>query len=419
VLTGDSDLLVFGDDIDGWGVVMMQDLSFTEPGVTARVSRPAHIARALKHPLLYVAYQTSLDATASLSQILDRLGRIETRRQQGAGVEPIPAAFAREFSLPAEGGIIRLVEEPRIGELLFLAANGKTDRRMYFPFLNEDPQRAPAWEIGGSIRALAYSLLFAGGEVNEVFRRGTRITDSPVPCQNAPEKLEQFVRAITQHPETSWWAFAILDGICAIMRERNQPAPSCDELTAAAAILLPNPGLTPPKKSKQEWNWGLIHLFAMAQAGWYSLLLLREVLRFLTARGTPIPGDARNLEVLQKSLLRLPDVLDLFDGRVFLFTFEKPTEEVKSVGEDALGRHWLAVKALESDEAPMPRSPVNGDGKLRIDGDAEVRGGDEDEWAVVVSKKAEKEKKKRKADSASMTSDSNNLPPWRLTCNKS
>ena len=149
------------------------------------------------------------------------------------------------------------------------------------------------------------------------------------------------------------------------------------------------------------------------------MLLLREVLRFLTARGTPIPGDARNLEVLQKSLLRLPDVLDLFDGRVFLFTFEKPTEEVKSVGEDALGRHWLAVKALESDEAPMPRSPVNGDGKLRIDGDAEVRGGDEDEWAVVVSKKAEKEKKKRKADSASMTSDSNNLPPWRLTCNKS
>jgi len=406
VLTGDSDLLVFGDDVDGWGVVMLQDLVFTEEGVMARVSRPADVARALKYPLLHVAYQTALDSSASLGQILDRLGRIETRRRQGAAVESIPAAFVREYSLPAEGGAVRMVEEPRIGELLFLAAKGKTDRRMYFPFLNEDPQRAPAWEIGCSTRALAYSLLFGGGEVKEVFRRGSRITESPVLCENAAKKLEEFAGAVADAPETSWWVVAVLDGICSTMKGRNQPVLSPDELAATAAILLPNPGFTPPKETKHKWNWRLVHIFAMAQAGWYSLLLLREVLRFITIRDTPVFGDVRSLEALHKSLLQLPDILDLLDGRVFLFSFEKPTEKAKAVARYVLELRWRAVKALETEETAISESPTNENGKQPSDGAEEKRGG-VDSWEVVEYKKAKPEKKRRGTLSNSIASDFN------------
>ncbi|KAF8533853.1 XPG domain containing-domain-containing protein [Trichophaea hybrida] len=264
VLTSDSDLLVFSGETN-WGVVMLQDLTFTPTGATTRVFRPSAIAASLKFPLIEVAYQTSLDPYASLSQILERLQRVEERRRLGVGVQAIPDAFVGEYMLPVAGER-RMVEEPRIGELLFLASSGAGSgaRKMYFPFLNEDPQRAAAWEVGVEVRALAYTLLFTTGEVKEIFRRGTRITDSSVPCvADSQTQLDALAAQIAEHPET-WWASVILNSICVTSRT----PPSCAELTAAASALLPHP--TVSKGVKQKWTWALVHLFAMVQAGWYS-----------------------------------------------------------------------------------------------------------------------------------------------------
>ena len=302
VLTGDSDLLVFSGGEREWGVVMMQDLAFTDTGVSARVFRPTHMAASLKYPLLEIAYQTSLDPHTTLSQILERLKRVEERRRQGVGKQNIPDGFIREYMLPPVGEPARTVEEPRIGELLFLAANKKpaSKRKMYFPFLIEDPQRAPAWEAGSSIRGLAYSLLFGVGEggVMEVFRRGVRITDSLVDCVDGEAKVTELAARMLSAPD-SWWASVILEDICDIAQGRNQGPPTANELSASATSLLPSGLSATSEKTKQKWTWALLHTFAMTQAGWYSLLLLREVLAYLDSHGAVVAFNPENVEVLR------------------------------------------------------------------------------------------------------------------------
>jgi hypothetical protein len=410
VLTGDSDLLVFGDEVEGWGVVMLQDLSFNSAGVTARVFRPAEIRQTLKYPLLEVAWQTGVDTGyASLSQILERLARIKARRKQGAGGEKVPKAFKKEYSLPTlqeeAGG--RLVVEPRIGELLFLAKQGSGERKMYLPFLNEDPQRAPAWEVGAEIRAAAYGLLFSEGEVVEVFRRGTRITEAPVLCQIAEETLAQLSRAVRENPD-SWWAAAVLDSLCTVALERNQPGPSRAHLTAAAASLFPNRGTVP---IRQKWSWELVHLFASVQAGWYSLLLMREVLEFLAAQGSVVDAEAETLRV---GLQQLPDILDLFDGNVFLGALEKEPQQAAEVGKAALARYCAAVRMRQEEEAEAVEEEqdaieeqVNGNGKRP----SEVEEDKLEAWSMALgSKAAQKRKRKKGAAAAAQAAGAEETP---------
>lgn len=421
VLTGDSDLLVFSGQEKEWGVVMMQDLSFSDSGVTARVFRPTRIAESLRYPLLEVAYQTFLDAQASLNQILERLQRVEERRRQGVGEQKIPDEFTLEYALPPLAKEPRrTVEEPRIGELLFLADEKKPaeERKMYFPFLIEDSQRAPAWETGTAIRALAYGLLFGDGEVREVFRRGTRISDSAVGCGGVAEKVARLAQAVEEAPE-SWWASIVLEEICDIAQARGQGPPTDNELSAAAASLLPK-GALATGKVKKKWNWALLHMFAMTQAGWYSLLLLREVLAYLESCGIAVVGcDVENLETLKRGLLQLPDVLDLFDGQRFLGGFEGAQPEAKKIGKAVLARYWAADAAAaalvveeeeaaeigeaqdveEEEEVVMVESPVNGNGKRPGAGVGQVLKpvveAEMDLWSTVQSKSAKKRKRKK------------------------
>ncbi|KAA8909375.1 XPG domain containing-domain-containing protein [Sphaerosporella brunnea] len=348
VLTGDSDLLVFGDSVKGWGVMMMQDLSFTSSGVTARIFRPHDIRAALKFPLLEIAWQTEVNTGfSSLNQILDLLQRIELRRAQGAGGEKVSKAFRREYelpSLPQEAG--RLVVEPRIGELLFLARKGVKERKMYLPFLNEDPQRAPAWEVGAGVRQLAYRLLFPNGEVAEVFRRGTRITETSIACEPPKGLLLHLTQAAQENPR-SWYAATILNLIVTVAADRNQPGPSLRELTAAATSLLPEPA---ESQSRQKWTWDLVHLFASVQAGWYSLLLLREVLAFL---------DMEEAQVLRG----LPDVgkEGLLDGAVFLAALDGQTTSAVEAAKEALATYKAALQAREDQEKEEEQSKEEGE----------------------------------------------------------
>lgn len=356
VLTSDSDLFVFAHSGDGeeeeWGVVMLRDLTFSagrDHQVTgtasARVFRPTNIAAALGAPLVDVAFQLSLDPFLSLPRILARLAPPQGRRRMrlGAGVRVTPPEFVAQYALPAAAGAgaeaAAAVEEPRLGELLFLAKTNTRPWTMFLPFLAEDPQRAPAWDTCRDIRAAAYSLLFprasgagAGGEgetqgagdgegdsVTEVFRRGTRIVDAAVARLAADDlaaALRSLLARINAGPD-DWWAALILDDVCALLHVRHQPPPARQELAAAAAVLLAARSPAPPALSQQPppqcWTWPRVWLFAALQAGWYSLLLLRAVLAFLAARGGAVAG----CEALQLGLQRLPNVLEMFDGPAF------------------------------------------------------------------------------------------------------
>lgn len=398
VLTGDSDLLVFSGGEHDWGVVMLQDLTFTDSGANARVFRARVIEQMLKFPMLDIAYQTSLDGQASFSSILTRLERVQERRRQGVGQSDIPEEFKKEYHLPTEQQRGRVLEEPRIGELLFQREKGiKTGRRMFLPFLNEDSQRSPAWDIGAEVRRLAYSILFENeGEVKEIYRRGQRITESVVECysqEETKERISSLELLVAQYP-SSWWAVLVLFNIVDSAKERGQKPNSGAELAAVAKTLLPK-DITPPERTRQKWTWPLVQLFAMSQAGWYSLLLLREVLVYCEAKTTVERGMA-TAAALRKGLKLLPDVLRLFDTQQFLAVFENTEMEEKELAKIALARFWAVDADEAAEEEHEDQEDKNGNGK---------RPSDEEEWAAAETKKGKKQKKKKQQEK--MVVDSN------------
>jgi hypothetical protein len=397
VLTGDSDLLVFSGGEHDWGVVMLQDLTFTDSGANARVFRAREMEKILKFPMLDIAYQTSLDGQASFSSILTRLERVEERRRQGVGQSDIPEEFKKEYELPREREGGRVLEEPRIGELLFQREMGiKTGRRMFLPFLNEDSQRSPAWEMGAEVRRLAYSILFENeGEVKEIYRRGQRITESVVQCysqEETKERISSIQMLVAQYP-SSWWAVLVLFNIIDSAKERGQKPNSGAELAAVAKALLPKDN-TPPERTRQKWTWPLVQLFAMSQAGWYSLLLLREVLVHCEAKTTLETGVATAAS-LREGLKLLPDVLRLFDTQQFLAGFENTEMEEKELAKVALARFWAIDADEAAEEEQEGQEDKNGNGK---------RPSDEEEWTAVETKKGKKQKKKKQQEKVAVDS---------------
>jgi hypothetical protein len=327
VLTGDSDLLVFSSDSPvkataSWGVVMFQDLNLTSTSTTARVFYPEQIAARLQHPIISLAYQISIDPHASLTQVEERLKRISLRQLSGAGGcgDLIPTAFLAEYTLhrsePSLFPWKNQVADPRIGELLFLASSHAEEKKMYLPFLREDPSRACAWDVGCETRRFAYSLLFLAPStakhvtVSEVLRRGAHIVQSPVEGLCIDEirlRVEETIELVRRFPNY-WWIAIVLEEACACAQSKRQESPNLIDL--AKALMSSGGGL-----KIEEWTWQWVHVCAWAQAGWYSLLMLKEVVGFIEYLFIALPEAATdfNLKELGEVLNRLPNMINLFD----------------------------------------------------------------------------------------------------------
>ena len=259
VLTGDSDLLVY-PTTSGRGVLMLRDLVFTETGAVGEVFRPRDIVGKVGAEVIDVAYQLSLDPAVGLGAVKQRLERVKARKEAGVGEEGAEREWRLEYEIPGEGGEAVCVE-PRISEFLQLA--GEEPGVMYLPVLWEDPQRASAWEVGVSLRASAYTR-----PVTEIRRKGQRITrveiSSPLPTEPVQADIMTVLRDI----------FTL-----------SNPPLSIADLAAVAESLN---STAPAREKRGQWTWHRVHLFAMASAGWYSLLLHRS-----------LSGQGKELDLLE------------------------------------------------------------------------------------------------------------------------
>lgn len=394
VLTGDSDLLLFASPsgVD-WGVMMFRDISidFPGPSISTVVFRPTAIAKSLGVDLTFLGFLTQCDPQASFSTLQQRAIRIAERKKSGAAVEEYGRRW-REFlavytlPLPCDPSITPKGVEPRIAEIIQQRESGPKGeaKTMYLPFLWEDPTRGSAWDAGRRIRAATYSLLFPGGDrVEEVCRRGQRIAEGLVERVEDPDS---FIRSLVQNQGEKWWTSVVLNEIIAVSERRGQRPPEKSLLQGVAYMFPRSTPSAASTKTARKWTWERIQIYAMAQAAWYSLLLLKEVISTI-----PIPSDSSiDGGDWRQKIKTLPGVADCIDGNRFTDGITISGEDEKQVVKSAILAYHARVEAVreEEEEAAVMGAQMDvdvgsssGSGNGKRPSDSEPRMG-EKEWKI-------------------------------------
>lgn len=227
---------------------------------------PTSLAGELGIDLRFMGFLLLEDPRAELADLQQRCLRIEQRQKTGSsdGKGQPWQEFSAGYTLPTIPGGCAL--EPRIAEIV-AQQDAHAQKEMFLPFLWEDPTRGSAWDTAQWVRALAYSVLFAGTGVEEVRRVGQRITGRSVELVSDPVPGVQSITA-----STTPFATLILAEIIAVL------APNAEPFPGQSVSLPPTPSSNNHRASAKKWTWNRAHIFAMAQAAWYSFLLLKEVL---------------------------------------------------------------------------------------------------------------------------------------------
>lgn len=350
VLTGDSDLLLFASPSESdWGVMMFKDVDITFPGphVSAAVFRPTAMTGSLGVDLTFLGFLTLCDTHASFSILQQRAARIAERKRSGAVVEEYGKRwreFAAVYALPlgCDLDVVLKGVEPRIAEIIqqWTEKCPGDERTMFMPFLWEDPTRASAWDTGQVIRAVSYSLLFPDSSgIDEVCRRGQRISAGLVKRTGDPHV---FLQSLFRAQDEKWWVRVIIDEIVTAFENRGQVLPEKNVLEGIAYMLSQNNSsrVTTPASTQRKWTWERIQIFAMAQAAWYSLLLLKEVLTTIADREE---GWICRLETL-------PGVAECIDGSRFLDGITLAGNTEKGIVEAVMTMHHVRRAAARKEE---------------------------------------------------------------------
>ncbi|KAI5845577.1 XPG domain containing-domain-containing protein [Morchella snyderi] len=404
VLTGDSDLLLFaaaappprGDD--GWGVLMFRDVTLAFPGAVGVVFRPCQIAATLGVDLAFLGHLLQADPHASFPVLQQRVKRIEARKRSGVAVGEYGKGwreFRAVYELPAQGeeGAGGGGVEPRIAELLDSRGRGAEGVTMWLPFLWEDPARGSAWDAGRGARAAAYGLVFKEG-VMEVCRRGQRISEAFVHSVEPAGVLERVAGGGVGH----WWVRAILDDVVAVYEERGQTPPDKSLLEGLAYMLSPPPPQTAApveRPGPRKWNWEKVQVFAMAQAAWYSLLVLKEVLA-----ATAKDGCRDGFETF-------PGVAECIDGGRFLDGVSLAGEHEKRAVREVLAAYHARIQSADSGEDIDIDTVGNGNGKRSSS--RELRAGTGSEKKNKKKKQKKKRGKDARQDESSNTAEVRNI----------
>lgn len=349
MLTGDSDLLLFAG-ADDWGVMMFRDVDVdAAPGVvSALVVRPGSVAASLCVDLQALGFQALRDPYVSFSVLRARAAGMV--RDEGGGAAW--REFAACYVLPEEqeeAGYCSRGVEPRIAEIVQQREEEGEGgvKTMFLPFLWEDPTRGSAWDAGRAIRAAAYALLFPGGgaAVEEVCRRGQRIAAGAVQRVEDPAvMLGGLLR--DGDGDGDWWVGVVLREITAVFENRGQDPPEPRLLCGIAHMLQTPAGAA----ETVGWTWERVQLYALAQAAWYSLLLVKEVVAATSAA-------AADEEAWRRVARTLPGVSECIDGARFLAGTVVSGPAVKEAVERALEGH----------------STISGNGKKPSDAGAKRR----------------------------------------------
>ncbi len=329
VLTSDSDLLVY-DLGESGGVVFLADIDLDmEPHrLRAPQYRPADICRRLSlktdRGLQYLAFELSRDHHLTLEQAVEKAKRSEAvLTSPNEYLEFIEQYLSPEVvPTPGEAGIPPL--DPRVSEMALrslrltgaaaptsdniLASQASNDAglEMFLPFLLDCPSRTSAWEASKPMRQLAYGLLHSGrnssiASVSEMRRLQSASSGSQVsvPSSADMDELGSSLLGVLSKIETGtdkvgaksvllWVALAIYQDIVMTM-DRGKGYPLSLEVLGQDA-----------KGKLDICSWEFLHFLAQAQATFYSLRMLWQVLDFSRQQTGALPAN------IQKFMIFLP-----------------------------------------------------------------------------------------------------------------
>lgn len=324
VLTSDSDLLIYDLGQDG-GVVFFSDIDvdIERQKLISPQYRPTNLCRRLflkpDTGLTYLAFEISKDPYLTFEQAIER-----SKRGEAVSVSHDDyTEFMRQYLFPEVAQDLEtdlaLTLDPRVSEITLrsLRAPGTatparddysdTDSvlEMYLPFLLDCPSRTSAWEASKPVRQLAYATLqiIRGGVipmVSEMRRLQSMSSGVRVDIPSPPDidetavsliALLSRIEASVSKPEVIWAVLSIYyDIVMTVDRARGYPL-SLELLMQDA------------RRRLDICSWDFIHVLAQAQATYYSLRMLRQILQFTSRHTGTLPPT---LSELANFLSRVP-----------------------------------------------------------------------------------------------------------------
>ncbi|KAF3905661.1 hypothetical protein ABW21_db0206944 [Orbilia brochopaga] len=237
----------------------------------------------------------------------------------------IPPAFREQYTLPpntlyaSPGSSPTVILDSRMAEIIYRSRQYKhlTHPRakevsvtLYLPVLMEDTTKKSAWNIGLSVRKIAYGLLFdSDSMLSEACRKATGVTHQYVTISTTTDAIERLANEIVA--ETGGVNPTLVYLVHLIVLEyqhANSPLEKTDMLALLAAVTTSPPMFEMPEVSGDQWTWPRIQLLAQLQAGLWSLYLLQTTLMILD-----VPGDLGN--IVRRRLAGLPRLVQAVDAR--------------------------------------------------------------------------------------------------------
>ncbi|KAK0714989.1 XPG domain containing-domain-containing protein [Lasiosphaeris hirsuta] len=310
VLTSDSDLLVHDLGPDG-SVVFFEDidtdvesehlvaLQYQIPKICQRLSLKSN------NNFPRVAFMLLMDPHLSLEQAAEKARSSASNTDDFDGYSEFIDDYNSPETAPNVGVEHGSGLDPRVSEIAFRSSDDQ-DLAMFLPPLLDSPSRTSAWEASKGIRQLSYSLLRSvrGTAIQSVseFRRlqspssGTRV-QIPPPSDIEEEAstlldLLAAIKAVVKKAELSWLALSVYQDVAlTISQGKNQPL-SLDLIGQYVTGML------------DQGSWEFLHMLSQAQATYYSLRMLRQVIGFTVHNGA---GDFPTaVSKLTKVLSSLP-----------------------------------------------------------------------------------------------------------------
>ncbi|KAK3687667.1 XPG domain containing-domain-containing protein [Podospora appendiculata] len=336
VLTSDSDLLIHDLGPDG-SVVFLGDIDVNTESMTVsalQYSISDICQRLSLNPetgMAHLAFELTMDSHLSIEQAVKR-----SRKEDAVSLYPEDYSdFIEQYLAPesASGvkGTHRLSLDPRISEIALRASGtlelgsadlvgrhtrGVNGLAIYLPFLLDCPLRTSAWESSKRIRQLAYALLQpAQGKalqpVSEFRKLQTAsagiqvelLTSSAID-EEASALLDVLssIKLGVSNPEMIWLALSIYyDIILTVDQGKSRPL-SLDLFRLAALGKL------------DQLSWDFLHFLAQAQATYYSLRILRQLMAFTSQLHGALSAPMAKLDTL---LSELPPLADFPSPRGF------------------------------------------------------------------------------------------------------
>lgn len=340
VLTSDSDLLVFDLGEEG-SVVFLNDIELggaaTKPdGLHVQRSySPAKIAKRLGLPAKYgvsaLAFELYMDSHPPEGKLLENA-------RQATAIKESPGAyltFMKQYSLfPLELGSSTALTpaelcnmDSKLSELAIQclslsspesgsgnpAESSGPDRdcsplRIFLPTLVDAWTHASAWEMGSSIRELAYRILRLGlpkqpAEVQE-YRRlttaassgGTRVSLPGVDaagevaksCTELMAQISKIRDPLSRNQKDEDTSSDLVWAVLSMYQDIQQSQDSGKE---SLVLHLLSRGTDPDGAIRDCGTWDVLHVVAQLQATLYSLRMLKQALDFAASRAARKDAD--------------------------------------------------------------------------------------------------------------------------------